>query len=121
MRAEMRLNNNRNVSSNDGFDILAAWFHCLSEPLRLRILHALEKKEKSVSQLTVELNANQANISKHLKILTGAGILERRPVGIVVYYSVAVPDIFQVCKIARAALAIQLSNQAAGLGSRLFK
>lgn len=117
----MRLNQDRIADSENGIDLLAAWFQCLSEPMRLRILHALKKKEKSVGGLAAELDANQANICKHLKILTEAGILGRHSVGNVVNYSIAVPDIFRICKIARAALAIQFANQAAGSGLRVIK
>jgi DNA-binding transcriptional ArsR family regulator len=50
----------------------------------------------------------QANVSKHLKILTQAGILSRKPSGVSVYYEIADPIIFELCELACDRLSISL-------------
>ncbi|MFH4234103.1 metalloregulator ArsR/SmtB family transcription factor, partial [Acinetobacter baumannii] len=75
--------------SDEALEMIAARFRCLGEPMRLRILRALQSgEEKSVGQLVDELGATQANISKHLKVLVDAGILARRPQSTAVYYRI---------------------------------
>jgi len=39
---------------------------------------------KNVTQVIAETGLGQANVSKHLKILTQAGIVKRRPEGVMV-------------------------------------
>jgi len=46
------------------------FFGTLSNEIRLKILHALMKKSKNVTQLTNELGYDQTTISKSLKRLT---------------------------------------------------
>jgi DNA-binding transcriptional ArsR family regulator len=58
--------------SDEAMELVAQRFRCMGEATRLKILRSLESGEKSVGELTRELNAPQANISKHLKMLVEA-------------------------------------------------
>ncbi len=98
--------------SNEALDLIAARFKVLAEPLRLRILHALQDGEKSVNELSESVGASQPNVSKHLRILQEAGILNRRQKGNAVYYSVADESIFQLCEVVCSSLERRLENQA---------
>ena len=51
------------------------------EETRLRILHALSRDELAVSELTQVLAQSQPRISRHLKLMTDAGLTERRREG----------------------------------------
>lgn len=51
------------------------------EETRLRILHALCRDELAVSELTQVLAQSQPRISRHLKLMTDAGLIERRREG----------------------------------------
>lgn len=51
----------------------------LSDESRLRIVGALVKKRLSVNELAEKLGLSQYNVSKHLRILRQAGILEMEP------------------------------------------
>lgn len=51
------------------------------EETRLRILHALSRDELAVSELTQVLAQSQPRISRHLKLMTDAGLIERRREG----------------------------------------
>ncbi len=58
-------------------DILKA----LSDKSRVRIVKALLKKPRGVNDLSEALEISQYNVSKHLRVLRTAGILEVRPDG----------------------------------------
>jgi len=83
------------------FDCVAAYFSVLSEPTRLRIMHAICETEKPVSQIVAETGATQTNASRHLGLMYRAGVLARRKDGSQVYYRMAHPtmiDLFRtVC------------------------
>jgi DNA-binding transcriptional ArsR family regulator len=59
-----------------GADSLGAAFHALSDPTRRAILARLADGEASVSELTAPFELSQPTISKHLKVLEKAGLIE---------------------------------------------
>jgi ubiquinone/menaquinone biosynthesis C-methylase UbiE/DNA-binding transcriptional ArsR family regulator len=59
------------------FDRLNAVLRGAAEPTRLRILALLAEAELTVSDLTEILRQSQPRISRHLKLLTEAGLVER--------------------------------------------
>lgn len=56
------------------------------EPTRLRLLVVLSQSDLTVSDLTDILGQSQPRISRHLKLLTEAGLLERYQEGAWAYY-----------------------------------
>lgn len=92
--------------------MIAARFKVLAEPLRLRILHSLQDGEKSVNELSDAVEASQPNVSKHLKILQEAGILNRSQKGNAVFYSIADESIFDLCEVVCNSLEERHKNQA---------
>jgi SAM-dependent methyltransferase len=56
------------------------------EPTRLRILALLEREELAVLELCGVLDQSQPRVSRHLKLLVEAGLLERFPDGAWVFY-----------------------------------
>jgi ubiquinone/menaquinone biosynthesis C-methylase UbiE len=56
-------------------------FRALADPTRLRILALLRAMELSVGELAQVLGQSQPRVSRHVKILTDAGIAERRKEG----------------------------------------
>jgi DNA-binding transcriptional ArsR family regulator len=70
-----------------GLDCIAA-LKALGEETRLRILRLLFKEPLSVNEISVRLNTSQYNISKHLRIMREAGLLEMEKRGKERYYSV---------------------------------
>lgn len=56
-------------------------FSILAEPARRQILDLLRDGEKSVSDLVEALGMSQPAVSKHLRILREAGLVEARPRG----------------------------------------
>lgn len=80
------------------FDAVASYFSVLSEPTRLRIMHALCETEKSVSQIVEEIGSTQTNASRHLGLMYRSGVLARRKEGSQVYYRVADASMVEVCR-----------------------
>jgi DNA-binding transcriptional ArsR family regulator len=72
--------------SEEQLEQVALRFRLLGEPMRLRILQAVCRKPRTVNEVVKAVGATQANVSKHLALLAGAGILARRKEGQSVYY-----------------------------------
>ncbi len=53
-------------------------FAALADPTRRAILSRLMQGEASVNELVAPFELSQPTISKHLKVLTRAGLIERR-------------------------------------------
>ena len=71
---------------------LADRFQALADPTRLRIVALLRLMELSVGELAQVLGQSQPRVSRHLKILADAGVLERRKEGSWVFLTLAQLD-----------------------------
>jgi len=71
---------------------LADRFQALADPTRLRIVALLRRMELSVGELAQVLGQSQPRVSRHLKILADAGVLERRKEGSWVFLTLADPE-----------------------------
>ena len=69
------------VRRRSTFDILHAALRAAGEGTRLRILALLAEAELTVSDLTKILRQSQPRISRHLKLLAEAGLVDRYPRG----------------------------------------
>jgi DNA-binding transcriptional ArsR family regulator len=79
--------------------LIADRFKVLSEPARLAILQALMDGERTVSDLVEQTGLTQANVSRHLGLLTRQEFVRRRRDGMFVHYSLAGRDIERLCDI----------------------
>ena len=59
-------------------DTLSATFQAVSDPTRRTILARLARGEATVQELAEPLPISQPAVSKHLKVLERAGLIERR-------------------------------------------
>jgi ArsR family transcriptional regulator len=66
--------------------LLVGQLRAAGEITRARILALLAHGELSVGELAQVLNQSQPRLSRHLKFLTGAGLIERLPEGAWVFY-----------------------------------
>lgn len=62
------------------FDCISA-LKALGEENRMRIVRMLLKKQRSVNQIADELSISQYNVSKHLRVLRQADLLEQEKNG----------------------------------------
>jgi len=73
------------MRADQAIDILRA----AGEPSRLRILALLARGELAVMELSHILDQSQPRVSRHLKLLSEAGLVERFPDGAWVFYRIA--------------------------------
>ena len=59
-------------------ELPASTFHVLAEPTRRRILDLLREDERPVGELVATLRISQPGVSKHLRVLREAGLVEVR-------------------------------------------
>ena len=71
-----------NLSAGQAVDVLRA----AGEPTRLRILALLSHEELAVLEICRVLDQSQPRVSRHLKLLAEAGLVERFPDGAWVFY-----------------------------------
>ena len=83
---------------DDVFEAVARHFSLLSEPMRLRILHAICNGERSVSAIVQATGGTQTNVSRHLALMHQAGIVARRRDGSAVLYRLLDPEFAQICR-----------------------
>jgi len=75
---------------------LAEYFKVFSEPNRLAVLEALRHGPLNVRAVVEATGLSQALVSKHLKLLTIAGVVQRRPEGSLVFYAVNDKTVFKL-------------------------
>ena len=75
---------------------LAEYFKVFSEPNRLAVLEALRHGPLNVTAVVEKTGLSQALVSKHLKLLTIAGVVQRRPEGSLVFYEVKDKAVFKL-------------------------
>lgn len=103
----------------EALDLVASRFRVMAEPVRLRILQALEKNgEMSIGKLTEALDLSQPNVSKHVKILIDAGLVSRRQEGNTVFCTICDDSVFELCDVVCSSLRQRLGAQSAVLGRR---
>jgi len=76
------------LSAKQAVDVLRA----AGEPTRLRILALLAREELAVMELSQILDQSQPRVSRHLKLLSEAGLVERFPDGAWMFYRLAAGD-----------------------------
>ena len=59
----------------------------LSDPNRVKLVKMLQKRTMCVCEVQAALGIAQPTVSKHLKILEGAGLVDRKKEGLWVNYS----------------------------------
>ena len=60
------------------YGAMASTFDVLAEPTRRRILDLLREDERPVNELVATLRVSQPGVSKHLRVLREAGLVEVR-------------------------------------------
>jgi len=78
---------------------IAGHFKLLGEPMRLKILQTVCGEPRTVSDIVTAVGATQANVSKHLSLLAGAGILTRKKDGQCVYYGMKDALTLKMCEL----------------------
>lgn len=98
---------------------LAEYFKVFSEPNRLAVLMALRDGPRNVTAVVEGTGLSQALVSKHLKLLTIAAVVRRRPEGSLVFYDVIDPAVFTLLSQAEGLLLAARRQQFDALAATL--
>ncbi|WP_414546154.1 ArsR/SmtB family transcription factor [Nostoc sp. CCY0012] len=99
-------------NTSEVFAPVAEYFKVLSETSRLQILSCLRTGPMNVTEMGEATGLGQANLSKHLKILTQAGLVSREQKGVSVYYAISDPVIFELCELVCDRIGNQIQKRA---------
>lgn len=89
----------RKYFTDEELRMLSSVFKILSEVSRLKILRCLTDGEKCVTEIINATGLMQANVSKQIKLMQEAGIVECRPSGLQRFYRIVNPTILEICSI----------------------
>ncbi len=67
----------------------------IAHPLRIAVLDFLKADPQCVCDIADHLGSERSNVSRHLSVLTNAGIIESRKEGLKVIYSLKTPCILE--------------------------
>lgn len=90
---------------DSGLNVAAALFHSLSDDTRLAIVRRLAGGEARVADLVLELGLAQSTVSAHVACLRDCHLVEGRPEGRQVFYSLARPELMDLLAAAETLLA----------------
>jgi DNA-binding transcriptional ArsR family regulator len=91
-------------------ELIAQRFRVIGEPMRIRILDSLRDRALTINELTETVGASQQNVSKHVSVLTQAGIVAREKEGNRVRCSIADDSIFELCELVCGGLRRQVAE-----------
>jgi len=80
------------------FESASGYFALLAEPMRLKILHAICDRERTVGEIVAATGATQTTVSRHLGAMHRAGALARRRDRNFTWYSVADTTLTELCR-----------------------
>lgn len=79
-------------------------FKALAHPLRIEVIDILQEGELCFSQVLEKTGGLKSNLSQHLTIMVGNGILKMRKDSRCNYYSLASPKVAKACLLMREVL-----------------
>ncbi len=91
-------------------ELIARYFRCLGEPMRVRLLDRLRDGEATVRELQDATGASQQNVSKHLGVLLGAGMVSRTKEGTRSSYAIADESVFELCEIVCGGMRLRIGE-----------
>jgi DNA-binding transcriptional ArsR family regulator len=96
---------------NTTIELLSRLFKLLNDPNRLRIISAIGKDNKSVSEIMQKTELSQTLVSFHLRPLRESGILATERKGAFIYYRVAEPGLIDLLALLGGVASKQGSNK----------
>lgn len=91
---------------------IAQIFKALSDPARLKIMACLHDGERAVSEIVLLTGLQQANTSKHLQVLSQAGLLKSRREGSTILYSFSDSTVLKICDVVCSSYAKMIKTKA---------
>jgi DNA-binding transcriptional ArsR family regulator len=75
------------------FERQAEIARAISHPLRIAVVDYLKDGEKCVCDIAENVDSERSNVSRHLAVMVGAGVLSYRKEGLKVFYRLKTPCI----------------------------
>lgn len=97
--------------------LLADIFSALGHPNRLRIIDALREGEICQCVLPDQLQIEQSNLSRHIKLLSTSGVIRTRKDGTRIMLSIADPVLYELIDEIKLLLSTRLNLQLTRLES----
>jgi ArsR family transcriptional regulator len=91
--------NTDTASAEKSLHLISRRLKAIADPSRLAILHILCEGEKNVSELVRASGLTQANVSKHLGILRGEGLVSCRRDHRMIFYDLASELHKEICSL----------------------
>ena len=86
-----------------------------AHPIRLAVIDCLRDGERCVCEITKEVGAERSNVSRHLALMTRAGLLTSRKDGLMVFYKLRTPCILNFIECVGNCLRQQLKESSSML------
>ncbi|MDI1237317.1 MAG: metalloregulator ArsR/SmtB family transcription factor [Polaromonas sp.] len=102
-----RINPPSITESDQVFESAAELFRAMSAPMRLKIISSLCNGEKNVSQLLMEIDTTQPNMSQHLNTLYQSGVIGKRREGVQIFYRIINDRVVTLCRAICTQIAIE--------------
>jgi rhodanese-related sulfurtransferase/DNA-binding transcriptional ArsR family regulator len=84
------------------FDGFAQVGKALASGRRIELLDVLANGERTVEELALQAGLSVANASQHLQVLRQGGLVTSHRQGTFVYYRLASPEVFELCRTLRS-------------------
>ena len=82
------MGNDRPTHEEKDADACARYLKALAEPIRLRIVQALQEQRMTVTELAQHLDLEIPNVSHHLRVLFHAELVKTERDGRFIYYEI---------------------------------
>jgi DNA-binding transcriptional ArsR family regulator len=86
------------------FQKVARYFSLLSDPSRLKVIHAICSVERSVNEVVAETGLAQSTVSRHLTSLHASAVAARRKNGTQALYVISDRTLTDICRTACVSL-----------------
>ncbi len=92
------------------FERQAIIARAIAHPIRIAVIDYLKNGEQCVCDIAEYVDSERTNVSKHLAVMTTAGLLESRKEGLKVIYRLKTPCILQFFESAVACIKKQVEE-----------
>lgn len=97
------------------YELQAEVIHGVAHPIRLAIVDLLRGGEVCVCDIAAAVGAERSNVSRHLAVMAGSGIVSTRKEGLKVFYRLRTPCITDFMACATRTLEHDLEERARAL------
>lgn len=93
------------------FELQAEVVQALAHPIRLAIVDLLRGGEVCVCDIAAAVGAERSNVSRHLAVMSRAGVVRTRKEGLKVFYELRTPCILEFLGCATRTLELDLAER----------